>query len=126
MIENSNCRLEFLLRYSLDFNPIEHSLACLKRELKSGNYMLDNEDRVLFAGGVSSLAVCSALVASFHSPRENTESRENRPVGENGENKPVGKKSSIGKNGRTYPSRIASPDEHEGQCITALSGDAQK
>ena len=53
--------------------------------------MSDNEDHVLFAGGVSSLAVCSALVPSFRSPRENAESRENRPVGENGENKPVGK-----------------------------------
>jgi|SRR5947207_10152860 len=100
MIENSNCRLEFLLRYSLDFNPIEHSLACLKRELKSGNYMLDNEDHVLFVGGVLSVAICSAFVASFRSPRSPRENRENRPirenrgnkpVRENGENKPVGK-----------------------------------
>ena len=87
MIENSDCQLEFLLPYSPDFNPIEHSFACLKRELKSGNYMLDNEDHVLFVGGVSSLAVCSALVASFRSPRQNGE---NKPVGENGENIPVG------------------------------------
>ena len=49
MIENSNCRLEFLPPYSPDFNPIEYSFACLKRELKSGNYMLDNEEHVLFA-----------------------------------------------------------------------------
>ena len=103
MIENNDCRLKFLLPYSLDFNHIEYSFACLKRELKSGNYMLDNEDRVRFAGGASSLAVCSALVASFRSPRENTESRENRPVGENGESKPVGKKSPIGKNGEDIP-----------------------
>ena len=65
--------------------------------------MLDNEDRVRFAGGASSLAVCSALVASFRSPRENGENRENRPVGENGENKPVGKKSPVGKNGEDIP-----------------------
>jgi len=49
MIEPSNCRLEFLPPYSPDFNPIEYSFACLKRELKSGNYMLDNEEHVLFA-----------------------------------------------------------------------------
>ena len=111
MIENNDCRLKFLLPYSPDFHPIEHSFACLKRELKSGNYILDNEDRVRFAGGASSLAVCSALVASFCSPRENGE---NKPVGENGENtpvgddggnrpvrkhKPVGKKSPVGDDG---------------------------
>ena len=89
--------LEFLLPYSPDFNPIEHSFACPKRELKSGNYMLDNEDHVLFVGGVSSLAVCSALVASFRSPGEKGEN------GENGENKPVGKKSLAGENGEDIP-----------------------
>ena len=97
--------------------------------------MLDNEDHVLFVGGVSSLAVCSALVVSFRSPRSPHENRENRPirenggnkpVGENGENKPVGKKTPVGEKGSIYPSSIASPDEHEGQCITALSGNAQK
>ena len=88
--------------------------------------MFDNEDHVLFVGGVSSVAVCSALVASFRSPGEKGENGENRPVGENGENKPVGKKSLAGENGRTYSSGIASPDEPEGQCITAGGSDAQK
>src|SRR5947207_367262 len=108
MIENSNCRLEFLLRYSLDFNPIEHSLACLKRELKSGNYMLDNEDHVLFVGGVSSVAVCSAFVASFRSPRSPRENRENRPVRENGGTSPSGR------TGRTSPLGSKPPSGRRG------------
>ena len=53
--------------------------------------MLDNEDHVLFVGGISSVVVCSALVASFRSPRSHGENGENRPIRENGGNKPVGK-----------------------------------
>ena len=62
--------------------------------------MLDNDDHVLFVGGVSSLAVCSALVASFRSPSEKGENGENRPVSEN---KPVRKKSPFGENGENIP-----------------------
>ena len=68
-----------------------------------------NEGKQPIVGRVSSVAECSALVASFRSPRSDGENKpigenaENRPVGENGDNKPVGDTAPMNPRGSESP-----------------------